>query len=131
MATSTKVHAEVKAALEAAGLHVQWGPADSLPTVDGLPGQAVVLWPAAPIHDHGRMCGGRSGRTDLVAVTCVGATSLDALAVADKVEAAIGGVRLPSGGLLRQAAASRPVAEPNTDPRRVSLGVEYSTITKG
>lgn len=131
MATSSKVHGEVKALLEAAGVHVEWGPARNLPTTQGLVGQAAVLWPAAPINDHGRMCGSRSARTDLVVVTCVGATSLDALAVADRVEAALGGVRLPSGGLLRQAAASRPAAEPNSDPRRVSLGVEYSMITKG
>ena len=131
MTTSTAVHGQIKAALEAAGLHVEWGPADSLPVVDGLVGQAVVLWPDAPLYDHDRACGGRSGRFDRAVLTCVGASSLDALAVADRVEAALGGVRLPSGGLLRQVAASRPVAEPNTDPRRVSLGVEYSTITKG
>ena len=35
------------------------------------------------------------------------------------------------GGTLRQTLATSPAAEPNADPRRVSLAVEYSTITKG
>lgn len=94
--------------------------------------QAVVLWPGAPLYSYTRACGSSSGRTNRVLLTCVGATSLDALAVADRVEAAIGGMRVDAkGGTLRQVLATAPVPEPNTDPRRVSLAVEYSTITKG
>jgi hypothetical protein len=65
-------------------------------------------------------------------MTCVGATTFDALAVADKVETAVGGMRLSErGGTLRQTLATQTSTEPNTDPVRVSLAVEYSIITKG
>ncbi len=132
MTTSSSVHAAVRAALSAAGLHAVDGPADSLPIEGGMVAQAVVLWPGAPLYSYTRACGSSSGRTNRVMLTCVGATSLDALAVADRVEAAIGGMRVDAkGGTLRQVLATAPVPEPNTDPRRVSLAVEYSTITKG
>ena len=91
-----------------------------------------MLWPAPGRHTYARASGTRSGRADRVLITCVGATARDAIAVADKVEGAIGGMRLSSkGGTLRQTLATSPAAEPNADPRRVSLAVEYSTITKG
>lgn len=132
MSTTTSVHALIKAALTAAGIHAVDGPAHDLPTVDGLVGQAAVLWPAPGQHTYARASGTRSGRADRVLITCVGATARDAIAVADKVEAAIGGMRLSSkGGTLRQTLATSPDAEPNADPRRVSLAVEYSAITKG
>lgn len=132
MTTTTSVHAQIRAALVAAGVHAVDGPADDLPLVDGLVGQAAVLWPSAGLHAYTRATGTRSGRTDRVTITCVGATTFDALAVADKVEAAIGGMRLSArGGTLRQAFVTQPIPEPNADPRRVSLAVEYSTITKG
>lgn len=133
MGTTTSTHALVRAALAAAGLHVAEGPAHSLPLDDdGMVEQAVVMWPSPGLHQYTRSCGARSGRTDTVLLTCVGATASDALAVADRVEAAIGGLRTSSkGGTWRQTVATRPFAEPNTDPQRVSLAVEYSTITKG
>ena len=52
-------------------------------------------------------------------------------AVADAVEAAVGGLRLSGGDVLRQSLVTQPSPEPNADPRRVSLAVEYTTITKG
>lgn len=133
MPTSTSVHSAILAALQGAGVYSVIGPADDLPTAaDGRVGQAAVLWPQARFNDYGRASGGRSGGVDTVLVTCVGATSFDALAVADKVDAEIGGLRVSEkGGVLVQTIATAPVAEPNTDPVRVSLAVEYSVVTKG
>lgn len=134
MSTSSSVFATIRAALEAGGVSVFDGPARDLPMDPGTGtvGQAVVLWPGAPLHSYSRQCGSSSGRTNRVLVTCVGASSLDALAVADRVEAAVGGLRVDArGGTLRQVLATDPVPEPNTDPLRVSLAVEYTVITKG
>lgn len=132
MDTTTSVHAQIRTALTNAGVYAVDGPAEDLPTSGGVVAQAAVLWPSAGLHTYTRSTGTRSGRADRVTITCVGATSYDALAVADKVEAAIGGLRLSAkGGTLRQEFVTQPVPEPNADPRRVSLAVEYSTITKG
>ena len=132
MTTATGVHALIKAALVAAGVNAVDGPATNLPTDGGLIAQAAVLWPSAGLYAYTRAVGTSSGRADTVTITCVGATARDALAVADKVEAAIGGmVTSAKGGTLRQTAATAPAPEPNADPVRVSLSVEYSTITKG
>ena len=133
MATATSVFAAIKAALTAAGLAAYDGPADDLPTAaDGLVAQAAVLWPSR-LNQYSRMNGHNSGASDRVTVTCVGPTVRDALAVADKVDAALGGLMLSAkGGTLRQTAVSgAPVPEPNADPVRVSIAVEYSAITKG
>ena len=130
--STTGTHALIKAALTAAGIHAADGPARDLPAVDGLIGQAAVLWPAPGQHTYTRASGTRSGRADRVLITCVGATARDAIAVADRVEDAIGGLMLSAkGGTLRQTLATAPAAEPNADPVRVSLAVEYSTVTKG
>ena len=133
MATSTSVHSAILEALTDAGVYAVLGPADELPGgSDGRVAQAAVLWPQARFNDYGRASGGRSGGVDVVLVTCVGATTFDALAVADNVAAALGGLRLSDkGGTLAQTIASTPAVEPNTDPVRVSLAVEYSTVTKG
>lgn len=133
MTTTTSVHSDIFDALDAAGLNVVYGPADDLPTgADGRIEQTVVLWPAAGLHQYTRNCGTSSGRLDRVTITCVGATAFDALAVADKVEAAVGGLMLSGkGGTLQQTIASPPVPEVNADPGRVSISVEYATITKG
>lgn len=130
--TTTAVHAMIKDVLTAAGLYVTDGPATHLPTVGGVVSQAAVLWPAPGLHTYTRASGDSSGRADRVVITCVGSTVLDALAVADKVEAAIGGMRLSAkGGTLRQTLATAPAPEPNADPCRVSCAVEYAAITKG
>ena len=129
--TVTSVHTEIKAALIAAGVHSVDGPADDLPSDGGVVGKAAVLWPSPGFHTYTRVSGASSGRIDRVLVTCVGATTYDALAVADAVEAAIGGLRLSGGDVLRQTLVTQPSPEPNADPRRVSLAVEYTTITKG
>ena len=131
MTTTTAIHALIKSALTAAGVNAVDGPATHLPTVGGVVSQSAVLWPSPRLNAYTRTCGGRSGGTDRVLITCVGATARDALAVADKVEAAIGGLVLSAkGSPLRQTAATQPVPEPNADPVRVSLAVEYTTITK-
>lgn len=131
MTTTTAVHALIRAALVAAGVNAVDGPARDLPTDGGLIAQAAVLWPSPRLHAYTRASGTSSGGTDVVTITCVGATTYDALAVADKVEAAIGGMRLSSkGGTLRQTVATKPAPEPNADPVRVSLAVEYATVTK-
>jgi hypothetical protein len=132
MTTTTSVHGDIFDALEATSLHVAYGPATDLPTTGGLVAQSAVLWPFPRAYAYTRANGESSGGTDRLTVTCVGATVRDALAVADKVEAAIGGMRLSSkGGTLRQTGASVPTPEPNADPARVSMAVEYSTVTKG
>lgn len=134
--TVTSVHTEIKAALIAAGVYAVDGPADDLPSDGGVVRQAAVLWPSPGFHAYTRVSGSSSGRIDRVLITCVGATTFDALAVADAVEAAVGGLRLSGGDVLRQSLVTQslvtqPISEPNADPRRVSLAVEYTTITKG
>lgn len=135
MSTVTATHALVRDALLAAGVYAVDFPADDLP-VDpetGLVGQAAVLRAHPGGYQYTRASGTRSGREDRLTVICVGATGNDALAVAGQVEEAIGGMRLSDrGGTLRQSVAmEQPVAEPNSDPRRVFLAVEYVVITKG
>ena len=127
----TSVHAAIKAALIAAGVYAVDGPADDLPSDAGVVRQAAVLWPSPGSHTYTRVSGSSSSRIDRVLITCVGATTFDALAVADAVEAAVGGLRLSGGDVLRQSLVTQPISEPNADPRRVSLAVEYTTITKG
>lgn len=133
MTSTTAVHAAIKAALEAAGVSAIDGPAKTLPTDGGLIAQTAVLWPAPRAHVYTRGSGDSSGGTDRVTILCIGATAFDALAVADAVEAAIGGMRISAkGGTLRQTGgAVDPAPEPNSDPVRVSLPVEYSVVTKG
>ena len=133
MTTTTSVHGLIKAALIADGVPAVDGPADDLDVdADGLVAQAAVLWPAPGLYQYRRMIGQRSGRDDSILILCVGATARDALAVADKVENSIGGMVLPGkGGTLRQTIATAAVPEPNADPVRVSLAVEYTTVTKG
>ena len=133
MTTTTSVHALIEAALIAAGVATFDGPAKNLPTkADGTIAQAAVLWPSPRLTQYTRQSGTRSGGNDRVTITCVGATTRDALAVADKVEAAIGGLVLsPKGNPLRQTIATAPAPEPNSNPVRVSCAVEYTTITKG
>lgn len=131
--TSTSRHALVKGWLTAAGVLAVDGPAKNLPTApSGLVVQVAVLYPSAPLHQRTRMTGTRSGRSDRVTIQCVGPTARDALAVADKVDAALDGKRLSEkGGPLAQTLATQPVPEPNADPVRVFLTVEYTAITKG
>lgn len=125
-------HLAIKAALVTAGLDADFGPRSDLPTEGGRVAQAVVIYPTAPLHQHRRSSGGSSGRETTLTAVCVGPTVLDALNVADEVEAAIGGMRLPGkGGVLRQILATTPAPEPNADPVRVSLSLEYTTVTKG
>lgn len=131
MTSQSALHEAVRSALVSAGVHAVYGPADDLPTVDGLVGQAAVLWPSPGLHLRSRMNGSSASRGDRVTITCVGATALDALAAADAVEAAIGGMRVSvDGGVLTQTVATLATAEPNSDPRRVSLAVEYAITTK-
>lgn len=127
------IHNAILTALQEAGLYAVHGPADSLPKgSDGRVKQAAVVWPAPRMNAYTRAQGGRSGGVDRVTVICVGPTVLDALAVADRVEVAIGGLRLTDkGGTLRQTVASAPASEPDADPVRVSMAVEYQVVTKG
>ncbi|GGL27660.1 hypothetical protein H9L10_03540 [Phycicoccus endophyticus] len=130
--TPDAVHELIKDTLLAAGVDADYGPRPTLPVEDGLVAQAAVLYPAAPFHRYSRSAGTASGREDTLTIVCVGATVLDALNVAHEVEQAIGGMRVTSkGGTLRQTVATAPAPEPNTDPVRVSMAVEYTTVTKG
>lgn len=131
--TSADSHELIKAALVGAGIDADYGPRKT-PPVDagGRVRQFAVLYPTAPLHQYTRSSGDSSGREDAVTVVCVGPTVLDALNVADEVEAAIGGMRLSDkGGTLRQTIATTPAPEPNADPVRVSMSLEYTTVTKG
>lgn len=132
MSTATD-YALVKGALTTAGVHAVDGPAKTLPkSEDGWIAPAAVLYPSAPFRRYTRSSGGASGTEFTVTVVCVGHAVNDALGVADAVDAAIGGMRLPGkGGTLRQTIATSPVPEPNADPVRVSMTVEYTTTTKG
>lgn len=131
--TATSIYTAAKAALTVAGVAAYDGPADDLPTgADGLVAQAAVMYPGRLGHDLRRMSGGRSGAEDAVTVHCVGATVLDALAVSDKVAAAFAGLKLSAkGGPMGQSSREGAVVEPNADPRRVSIAVEYTSVTKG
>lgn len=131
---TTAVHGRILDALNTAGtLHAQPGPAHDLPVdAAGRVLQAAVLWPSPGRPQYTRAAGASSGRVDTVRITCVGATANDAIAAADKVEAAIGGRRFADrGGPLTFAYASDPETEPGADPTRVSLLVEYTATTKG
>jgi hypothetical protein len=131
--TTTSVHASIGAALTGAGVAWVYGPAEELPTAaDGLIAQAAVVYPNARLNVTSRMSGASSRGEDSTVIHCVGATARDALAVGDKVHAALNGLVLSDkGSPLRQTASLRPEAEPNADPVRVALAVEYSTTTKG
>lgn len=133
MQSTTSVHTAILAALRAAGVHAVPGPALDLPrAADGRVAPAAVVWPSARLNAYRRTSGGRSGGDDRATVVCVGPTSLDALAVADKVDAALGGLVLSDkGGPLAQTNATTPAPEPNADPVRVSLAVEYTATMKG
>jgi len=131
--TASGIHNAILTALQEAGVYAVHGPADVLPTgADGRVGQAAVVWPSPRLNAYTRADGGRSGGMDRATVICVGATVLDAVAVADKVDAALGGLRLSDkGGTLRQTVATSPAAEPNANPVRVSMAIEYAVVTKG
>ena len=133
MPSTTSVHAAILAALTGAGVHPVFGPVLDLPRAsDGRVAPAAVVWPSARLNAYRRTSGGRSGGDDRVTVICVGPTAFDALAVADKVDAALGGLVLSNkGGPLAQTATTTPTPEPNADPVRVSLAVEYAATTKG
>ena len=127
MATLTTVHDEALTLLKAAGLNADYGPRTT------LTGQAVTLWPTAGTDRYTRAGGGRSGRNDVLTLTCSGPTIRDALAVAGKVRRALGGVRLPSGALLREDSfqAVEPLTEPAADPQRVSTQLTFVWTAKG
>ena len=133
MPSTTSVHAAILAALTGAGVHAVAHPALDLPRAsDGRVAPAAVVLPNARLNGYTRVSGGRSGGLDRVLVYCVGPTAFDALAVADKVDAALGGLVLSDkGGPLAQTATTTPATEPNADPVRVSLAVEYTATTKG
>lgn len=133
MTTQTAVYFEVKDRLTAQGVIALDGPAKDLPRDEsGLVAQCVVLYPSAGLPRVTRMSTAMSGRDDAVTLICVGATPLDAAAVAGRVQVALNGCRLPSGGMLIPSfLPPPPTPEPNADPQRASLPLEYSTITKG
>jgi hypothetical protein len=132
MTTTTSVHAAIGAALTGAGVAWVYGPAADLPeAADGLVAQAAVVYPNARLNVTSRMSGASSRGEDTTVIHCVGATVRDALAVGDKVHGALNGLVLSEkGSPLRQTASVRPETEPDADPVRVSLAVEYATTTK-
>ena len=132
--TLTTVHREVMDLLTTTGLHVAWWPAETLPTApDGRVAQFVALSPTPGSGTYARMSGGTSGRSDSVQLICGGPTIRDSLAAAEKARAALDGVRLPSGALLREDGFQDvlPAAEPGTNPIRVYTQLTYVWTTKG
>lgn len=129
MVTSSSVQSLILDALTAAGVHARFGPLEDMPAG----GQAAVLWPMAGAPRMTRAAGGVTGRGDGVQVQCVGRSALDALAVVDRVDAALLGLRVtPAGGLLvRDVDRPRVLVEPNSDPARHFAPVIYSVVTKG
>lgn len=128
------VYFEVKDRLTAAGVAALDGPADDLPRdAHGLVADCVVMYPSAGEMRESRLGGGASGRDDAVTILCVGHSPLDAANVANAVQTALDGYRLPSGGLLMAGigGATPPAIEPNADPQRASMPLEYRTVSKG
>lgn len=138
MADLITVHHEIRALLEQAGVHCEWGPATSLPLrEDGQIDQAAVLWPT-PGTGRTRHDPRLADRVDTVTITCVGATSTDSLVVVDQVRTALTGVRLAAsganGGTLHEPDGmlpSPPAPEPGAGPVRVSTTLTFLTVTKG
>ena len=134
MTSQVEVYFEVKDRLTASGIVALDGPAGDLLPRDqyGLVAPCVVMYPSAGQPQVTRMSGGSSGRDDAVTLVCAGHTPLDAAAVAHDVQAALDGYRLPSGGLLAPGMiGGAPAVEPNADPQRASMPLEYRTTTKG
>jgi len=135
MSTLTAWHEEVRRALDAV-LPAQYGPADSLPTEGGSVQPCAVLWPTAGTLQS-RSSGGPHQRTDSVAVVFVAGTVLECLAAVGKGRKALEGARLIAsgrgGGAVREGGftGATPIAEPGTDPVRVSLSIQFDAITKG
>lgn len=129
MVTSTSVQQQIIDALTAAGVSADFGPLDEMPAN----GQAAVLWPAVPSLQTTRMSGGVSGKEHGVTVLYVGRSVEAVLAVADKGDAALVGLRLTAkGGHLTREPGRVPIAsEPNSDPKRYQAPVSYRVITKG
>ena len=134
MTSQVEVYTEIKAALVAAGVTAVDGPADDLPRdAHGMVADCVVMYPSPGEPHERRMGGGMSGRGDAVTIVCAGHSPLDAANVAHAVQSALDGYRLPSGGLLTSGlgGAVQPAVEPNADPQRASMPLEYRTVTKG
>lgn len=135
MSTLTAWHNEVRQTLNAA-LPTQFGPADTLPTEDGSVVQCAVLWPTTGALAR-RANGGTHQRTDSVLAVFVGPTVLDCLAAVGKGRKALEGARLVTsgngGGRVVEGGftGAQPTPEPGTDPVRVSLTVQFDSITKG
>lgn len=108
------------------------GPAPTLPTSGGKVTQCAVLWPTAGAPRYRANSTGPADRSDAFTVICVGATALDALAAADKVRAALTGTIIhPGDAPLRETGlGATPTAEPGTNPVRVSLPLQFTTISK-
>lgn len=113
-------------------LPAQMGPASSLPTQGGKVAQSAVLWPTAGTMRHRANAGQGADRVETFTVICLGPSALDALAAADKVRAALTGLVLrPGASPMRETGVpTSPAAEPNTDPVRVSLSLQFTTISK-
>lgn len=108
------------------------GPALTLPTSGGKVAQCAVLWPTAGVPRTRANSTGPADRSDTFTIICVGATALDALAAADKVRAALTGTIIhPGNAPLRETGlGAPPTAEPGTNPVRVSMPLQFTTISK-
>ena len=127
----TDFYTTLQARLETA-LPAFMGPANDLPTRDGSVEQSAVIWATPGETAHRADTRASTGRRENFNIVCVGATALDALASAQKVRAAIA-YWVPNTGaspVTETGLSTTPAAEPGTDPIRVSLTLQFTTITK-
>lgn len=111
------------------------GPAESLPLTGGKVAQCAVIWGTPGVSVMRSDSRAVIQRDESFTVVCVGATSLDALAAADKVRRALTGQVLPvqgKGMSIREDGftAPPPAVEPGTNPVRVSLTIQFRANTK-
>lgn len=136
MADIIHVYQQIKTLL-AVGLTVLDGPAATLPTSSGRVAQCAVIYPLTGTPQYRPLTAAAAGRLDGVTVVCVGATTLDCLAVVKKTRHALDGATITAagrtGGRLQEAGYTNqePTIEPATDPTRVSLSLQFTLITKG
>lgn len=137
MADIIHVYQQIKALLTSAGVTVLDGPADALPTSGGRVTQCAVIYPLVGTPQYRPLTPAATGRVDGATVVCVGATTLDCLAVIKKVRAALDGAAIAAAGgngsRLQEAGSTNqePTIEPATDPTRVSLSLQFTAVTKG
>lgn len=111
-------------------------PAEKLPTSGGHVVQSAVVWATTGRERLRADSAHRKDRVETFQVTCVGASSFEALAASEKVRGALLGSRLASAGSGSGRIAevgftgALPTVEPGTDPVRVSCPITFQIVNK-